>query len=301
MARYSIKYMLEGKHDRKHISYQDHVGIVELNKYEIERADRIFAFDAFVIGYVLQGNGITEFNNTPYRLEKGTVFIISPTHICKVIEHSNDYLVRLMLVESSGYNLGLHMKHLINSARWTRVFFNPVLKLTQQERDTMEQAVQRIIEQIQRRCPARDAFIRIALEWHHVELDNIMQTHSMEWSNSTLPVTRQQELAQTIYFLAVNNFKKEHKMKFYSDKLCLSQQYINQIMTKVMGRSLSKILSDMLYTNALSMLHSSDMSIQEIVDELNFPDQASFSKYIKKISGMSPGALRKARYQEPVI
>jgi AraC-like DNA-binding protein len=41
------------------------------------------------------------------------------------------------------------------------------------------------------------------------------------------------------------------------------------------------------------MILSSDMSLQEIANELNFPDQASFSKFIKKTAGVSPNVLRK--------
>jgi AraC-like DNA-binding protein len=41
------------------------------------------------------------------------------------------------------------------------------------------------------------------------------------------------------------------------------------------------------------MILASEMSIQEIADELSFPDQASFSKFIKKTTGVSPSTLRK--------
>jgi AraC-like DNA-binding protein len=35
------------------------------------------------------------------------------------------------------------------------------------------------------------------------------------------------------------------------------------------------------------------MSLQEIADELNFADLSTFSKFIKKTSGISPNKMRK--------
>jgi AraC-like DNA-binding protein len=49
------------------------------------------------------------------------------------------------------------------------------------------------------------------------------------------------------------------------------------------------------------MLLASDTSIQEIADELNFADQASFSKFIKKNSGYSPNTLRKMNPHQEII
>jgi len=43
------------------------------------------------------------------------------------------------------------------------------------------------------------------------------------------------------------------------------------------------------------------MSLQEISDELNFADQASFSKFIKKNAGVSPSKMRKMNPHQGVI
>jgi AraC-like DNA-binding protein len=83
--------------------------------------------------------------------------------------------------------------------------------------------------------------------------------------------------------------------------MCLTPQYLNQITTNIFGKTLSSIISDLLFSTARSMLLSSEMSIQEIADELNFADQSSFSKFIKKIAGKSPNALRKSNPHQEII
>ena len=41
-----------------------------------------------------------------------------------------------------------------------------------------------------------------------------------------------------------------------------------------------------------ALLRSTNMTVQQIGDELNFPSQSFFGKYFKRLTGMSPKAYR---------
>ena len=283
-------------------NYKDQVAVISPCLHGVESAKNLFAIDAFAVGYITKGYSITEFNNDSYRLEPGIMFILAPTHSCRIVECSQDFSVRILLLDSNGHNLSIHLNYLVKSERWTQTYFHPVIKLTAKEADTMRICLERIVEQIGREeCPNRIPFIRLATVWHHVELDNIMQIHMNEIKDNGKPLTRQQALARELYILIVNNYRKEHQTKFYSEKMCLTPQYLNQITTQIFGKTLSAIITDLLFSTASSMLLSSDMSIQEISDELNFADQSAFSKFIKKIVGVSPNILRKSNPRQTII
>ena len=274
--------------------YKDQIAVINAKLHGKETFLDLFAVDAFAIGYILEGYSITEFNNDQYRLEPGNVFILAPTHTCRMIECSKDYRVRLLLLDSNGHNLSVHLNYLVKSERWIQTYFHPVLKLDENELKTMNDCIDKIVVQTKRvNCPNRVAFLRLATTWHHVELDNIMQEHMNEMTDNNKPLTRQQTLARQLYRLIINNYRSEHQVKFYSEQMCLTPQYLNQITSNVFGKKLSAIISDLLFSTARSMILASEMSIQEIADELSFPDQASFSKFIKKTAGVSPSTLRK--------
>ena len=274
--------------------YKDQIVVINVNLHGIATVQDLFAIDAFAIGYILEGYSITEFNNDQYRLEPGKVFILAPTHTCRLVECSKDYKVRLLLLDSNGHNLSVHLNYLVKSERWIQTYFHPVLKLNEDESKTMNDCIDKIVEQTKRiNCPNRVAFLRLATTWHHVELDNIMQEHMNEVTDNNKPLTRQQALARQLYRLIINNYRTKHQVKFYSEQMCLTPQYLNQIASNIFGKTLSAIISDLLFSTARSMILASEMSIQEIADELSFPDQASFSKFIKKTTGVSPSTLRK--------
>lgn len=302
MKRYSIKELLQLPHGGEPINYKDQIAIIDANLSGNDTVSGLFAIDAFAIGYTTQGYSVFEFNNNSYRLEPGSVFILAPTHTCRLTDCSPDFKVRILLLDSNGHNLSVHLNYLVKSERWTQTYFYPVLQLTDEESKRMNTCLDRIQEEIIRPdCPNRIAILKLATTWHHVELDNIMQLHLNDNSDPSKPLTRQQTLARQLYRLIVNNYRKEHQAKFYAEQMCLTTQYLNQITTSIFGKTLSAIIYDLLFSTARSMILASEMSIQEISDELNFADQAAFSKFIKKTAGVSPTVMRKMNPHQGVI
>ena len=302
MKRYSIKELFQLPHDGEPINYKDQIAIIDANLSGKGTVSGLFAIDAFAIGYTTRGYSVFEFNNNSYRLEPGSVFILAPTHTCRLMDCSPDFKIRILLLDSNGHNLSVHLNYLVKSERWTQTYFYPVLQLTDEESKRMNTCLDRIQEEIVRpECPNRIAILRLATTWHHVELDNIMQLHLNDNSDPSKPLTRQQTLARQLYRLIVNNYRKEHQAKFYAEQMCLTTQYLNQITTSIFGKTLSAIIYGLLFSTARSMILASEMSIQEISDELNFADQAAFSKFIKKTAGVSPTVMRKMNPHQGVI
>ena len=282
MKRYSISNIVKLPHYDQVAIFNEQVAVVSTNLFGIDTSQYLFSIDAFVIGYILDGHSVIEINNVSYDLDPGCIFILTPTHTCRLQKHNPDFKVRLLLLNSNEYNLSVHLSYIVKSERWMKTYFNPVIKLTDQEAYTINRCTDRIVEQINRKeCPNR------------MELDNILQERADEKNDNNKPLTRQQHLARKLYNLVVNNYRKEHQVRFYSEQMCLTPQYLNQITTHTFGKTLSAIITDQLFTTARGMILASDMSLQEIANELNFPDQASFSKFIKKTAGVSPNTLRK--------
>lgn len=302
MIRYSIKDILGLPQDRPAAIYKDQIAVIDTQIFGFDIAKQLFSIDAFAIGYVTKGYSITEINSNNYRLDVNSVFIMAPTHTCRLIECSSDYDVRLILLASNEHNLSIHLNYLVKSERWTISYFNPVIQLTPDEVKIMIACTDRIAEQIYRNdCPNQKTFLRLAIEWHHVELDNIMQVRLKDPTDYNQPLSRQQSLARKLYLLIVNNYRKEHMARFYAEQMCLTPQYLNQILNYVLGKTLNGIITELLYSTARTLIISTDMTIQEIANELNFPDQASFSKFVKKMSGVSPNNLRKSNPHQEAI
>ena len=86
--------------------------------------------------------------------------------------------------------------------------------------------------------------------------------------------------------------KKEHSPSFYADKLCISVQYLSLVLKERSTNTTIDWIATYLTIQAKSLLRTPKLSIQEISDELNFSDQASFGKFFKKHTGVSPKKYR---------
>ncbi len=88
-------------------------------------------------------------------------------------------------------------------------------------------------------------------------------------------------------------YKHERTVRFYADKLCLTPKYLGTLIKKNTSRSASVWIDRYVVLEAQALLKSTNMTIQQISNELNFPSQSFFGKYFKRFTGMSPKEYKK--------
>lgn len=105
---------------------------------------------------------------------------------------------------------------------------------------------------------------------------------------------RQKDLGivKSIILIVINDYKKERGITYYADKVHLSTQYVSSTIKKITGRTLTDIISNMVIRDAKAKLRTTELSIQDISNSLNFPDISSFGKYFKRYTGMSATQYR---------
>ncbi|WP_288736647.1 helix-turn-helix domain-containing protein, partial [uncultured Parabacteroides sp.] len=91
----------------------------------------------------------------------------------------------------------------------------------------------------------------------------------------------------------LENYKQERSVAFYADKLCVTAKYLSLISKEVSGQPAGNWIDEYVILEAKTLLKSSQMSIQEIADSLNFANQSFFGKYFKHHTGISPKEYRK--------
>lgn len=104
---------------------------------------------------------------------------------------------------------------------------------------------------------------------------------------------RRDELCHTFMNLLSEHGKREHSVAFYADKMCITSQYLTKVLKKELGMSANKLIDVNLVGEATKLLRVSGISIGDIADQLNFSDQASFSKFFRKHTNQTPAKFRK--------
>lgn len=84
------------------------------------------------------------------------------------------------------------------------------------------------------------------------------------------------------------NYRQHRDLGFYADQLCLSLKYMSHVVYEQTGRYPTRWIKDYVILDAKTMLRSGRYTIQQIAEELHFPNQSFFGKYFKEAVGVSP-------------
>ena len=104
--------------------------------------------------------------------------------------------------------------------------------------------------------------------------------------------TRKLTYAQTFLRLVREYHKAERAISFYAEKMFISPKYLSLIIKESTGKSAGEWIDQYVIQEAKNMLRYSGKNVQQISYELNFPNQSSFGKYFKNLTGMSPTAFQ---------
>ncbi|MBB1149889.1 AraC family transcriptional regulator [Myroides sp. NP-2] len=85
----------------------------------------------------------------------------------------------------------------------------------------------------------------------------------------------------------------QRSVQFYSDRLCITAKHLNHICTVNTGITASEWIKR--YTEDLitKLLNDKTLTISEIADKMEFSSRSFFTRYVKKLLGLTPSQYRK--------
>ncbi|WP_419870226.1 AraC family transcriptional regulator [Chryseobacterium sp. CT-SW4] len=124
------------------------------------------------------------------------------------------------------------------------------------------------------------------------ELIGLLISRSVEGAFKDVEVYNSNPVLSRFFSLIDKYFKEERSVSFYAGELTISANYLNIICQKNLHVSASSLIQDRILLEAKRLLKVSEMSVKDIVYELGFYDHASFSKFFKAQTGMTPSQFK---------
>lgn len=85
---------------------------------------------------------------------------------------------------------------------------------------------------------------------------------------------------------------KERKVEFYANQLLISPKYLNFICKKNSDITASEWIQRFTKERVIFLLENKSLNISEIADEMDFSSRSFFTRYVKKILGVTPSEYR---------
>lgn len=94
--------------------------------------------------------------------------------------------------------------------------------------------------------------------------------------------------------LVATHAKEQHSVQYYADKLCITPNYLNEMITSTMGFSAKQYIRNKVMEEAKRLLVYTDFPIADIAFELCFSTVSYFIRSFRQHTGETPLLYRKA-------
>jgi AraC family transcriptional regulator, transcriptional activator of pobA len=115
---------------------------------------------------------------------------------------------------------------------------------------------------------------------------------------ATAQVKHQLHIVRDFEKLIEVHYRDKHLPKEYAEILFITPNYLNALTTSVLGKKAGEMIRDRLLLEAKRMLVNSDQLIGQIAYDLQFEDNAYFTRFFKKYVGATPEQFRVAYLQK---
>lgn len=92
--------------------------------------------------------------------------------------------------------------------------------------------------------------------------------------------------------LVIEHFDKQHSVKFYADKLCITPGYLTKVVRAISSITPKEFILRYVIHEAKALLIASDTTVEAVAEQLGFTDASAFSVMFKKYTGRSPKNFR---------
>ena len=249
-----------------------------------------YTTDLMTIGINLSGWVRAECDMRPVVFQPHDLAVLTPHHILCARESSADYRAMLIVLSPAFQQ---EMKF-----RYPEIYHDNHHYLYRQDIHLSDNQFQRIVDifcllrDVSREDnPHRPTMLGDLLEVLFLQLQEYRYKNGIE----THRPSPREELFTSFYHAIEQHYRESREVRFYADLLHLSPKHFATIIKQQTGTGALQWINSYVIIQAKAMLrHQRQMTIQEITRHLGFPDQASFSRYFKTNTGMSPTEYRES-------
>ena len=246
-----------------------------------------------IIFFCTEGRAQFEYDGNVVRIQKNDMFLyMAHSTACNFLTSSDFNCRQIWFSRSELWNIEIY--NLISVSDMTLLKLYPVVHLTDDEIKLCDTYFQLLCNRIKMSTSVLTPYIvRSLLGTMLLELLSIMRLNSermvVEGRQEEInPSLHKKRIIDNFMRLVEQSDGRIRRVDDFATQLNVTPKYLSTILKEVMNRRPSTYIQ--LYTlKAIEhRLRFTDMTMQEIANDLNFPNPSFFGKYCKEHLGMTP-------------
>ncbi|MDR2039828.1 MAG: AraC family transcriptional regulator [Bacteroidales bacterium] len=261
------------------------IDVVSLNyikKYvEIHPVHTLSYFD---ITFIEEGTGCVSIDHKKYAVRPGDVIFSIPGAI-RVWEENHQLNGYALIFEEefllSFFNDPLFLQHL--------AFFSPQKISDKINTGTLQTRIDYLLRNIIAEInhdTSKDKHLLRALLYEMLILLNREYKEQNKFADTSERMSNRHVDA----FISLVNkyYNRNHDTRYYADKLCITPNYLNEVVKKSIGINAKLYLQNRILSEAKRMLVYTHLTVSEIAEQLNFDNTSYFIRFFRKHTGVTP-------------
>ena len=245
-----------------------------------------FAINDYRLGIIMSGEADINFNLQDRHLTSGTLIYLSPGSIIHPKRLSADLRI---------FGIGLFSNFSMPFAQgqMPSAFNGQVRDFQLSVDENGISTAQHILEAIWQIVHATSDYHRptvtalVAALMHHYDL--LFQQQADQLASSR---TREQTIFARFLQLVTQHCAKHHQIGYYADRMCLTERYLSTVIRQTSGTTAKDWIDRALITRIKIELRHTDKPAAQIAEEMHFANPSFFSKYFRRLTGMTPGEYK---------
>ena len=252
-----------------------------------------------VIIVCTEGMAQFEHGGQIFQLHKNDMFIymMKRSVITNFMSSQNFNCRQIWFTASEAWNVDMHgLKNLSEHLMFLQQ--HPKVSLSDQDAAVFDSYFQLLCRRMRERTPmlyidiVRSLFSTMLLEVLDMVRRDMMVDAERNKQSDSAPGVHRQKLADRFMQLVEQSGGRIRKVDEFASQLNVTPKYLSMLLKETMNRRPSDMIQLFTLKAIEHRLRFTDMSIQEIANDLKFPNASFFGTYFKEHTGMTPMEYR---------
>lgn len=235
----------------------------------------------------IEGEGEVIIESRSYLLKKGDMCVLMPNDILYIKRKSLNFKGYTVTCSSDFYN-SFYVPY--GAVLYLYIKDNPCISLKPEDEKGLIGMCENLKEHDSREN--RPFQEEISSHLAYAVFYEVLSIYKKGEPLKQQPYSRKNKLYLEFVELLTKNCRKERGIEFYADKLCITSKHLFSICKEITGQTAKECLNEHIIMQIKILLSTTDMTIAQISDELNFPNASFFTKFFKQKTGMTPKEYR---------
>ena len=253
-----------------------------------------------VIIVCTEGMAQFEYDGQTIQLRKNDMFIyvMLRSVISNFMSSQNFNCRQIWFTASEAWNVDMHgSKNLADHLMFLKQ--HPKVSLSDQDAAVFNDYFQLLCRRMRDRTPmlyvdiVRSLFSTMLLEVMDMVRRDMMVGEEQNVPSDSAPGEHRQKLADRFLQLVEQSDGRIRKVDEFASQLNVTPKYLSMLLKETMNRRPSDMIHLFTLKAIEHRLRFTDMSIQEIANDLKFPNASFFGTYFKAHTGMTPMEYRR--------